>query len=203
MILHARTLVLCLFLFAFGTIVNGQDQSKDNSPRASYEITLQLLISSDAGQKLPSNLNAVEKKLRTDFGQANYAVAMTLLNRVTEKGMLDTKGVSPFVQNQDNSKSFNFYDLNLYGLKSAGNEMLIDKLRFGLQIPLYIPTLAGEGKTAAVVQYQNLGITAQPLSVSFNEPTIIGTLTTSRPDELLVLVLTVKPDNSKQTAQKK
>lgn len=206
MLLHARTLFLCLMILVCAlTSVSAQtaDSKNDNvTLKPSYEITLQLLVSSDtATGKLPANLAPVEKKLKTDFGQANYQVAMTLLNRVAERGYLETKGVSPFVQNQAGDKSFNFYGLNLNGIKSNDGEMLIESLRFDLQIPLYIPTTASEGKT--VVNYQNLGITAKPLSLSFNEPTVIGTLTTSRPNELIVLVLTVDEIKSNRAVAKK
>lgn len=198
MLLHARTLFFCLAVLIFSlTGVDAQNadpKPEVNTPKASYEVTLQLLLSTEsAADKLPSSLASIEKKLKNDFGQANYQVAMTLLNRISERGILETKGVSPFVQNQTGDKSFNFYKFNLYGIKPSENEISFDIMNFGLRIPLLIPT-ASDGKFVSVVQYEELGVNAKPINLPFNEPVIAGTLTTSRPNELIVLVLTVKPE---------
>jgi len=203
MFLHARMFLCVYALLCFSVVtVNAQDnqpKNENNANRPNYEISLQLLVSTQNGerQELPSALTPIEKKLKNDFGKNNYRLAMNLLNRVSEKGGLEISGVSPFSQNLPEDKSYNFYKLTLKGIKSNGmGEMQFDMLQFGLQVPL-VNYVAQDGKSVPVTNYQNLGISAHPLSVVFNEPTIIGTMTTSRPDELIVLVLTVKPENAK------
>jgi hypothetical protein len=45
---------------------------------------------------------------------------------------------------------------------------------------------------------------ARSLSLAFNEPTVVGAFTTSNPNEMFVLVLTVKPEaETRQIAGKK
>ena len=203
MLLHARMLFcVCALLYVSVIAVIAQDnQSKNdnNTNRPNYEISLQLLVSTQNGERdeLPNTLAPIEKKLKNGLGNNNYRLAMNLLNRVSEKGVLEISGVSPFSQNLPDDKSFNFYELTLSGIKSNGaGEMQFDHLQFKLRLPL-ITYVAQDGKSIPITNYQNLGISARPLGVVFNEPTIIGTMTTSRPNELIVLVLTVKPEDSK------
>jgi hypothetical protein len=120
---------------------------------------------------------------------------MTLLNRVSEQGSLEIKAVNPFNQQQTDVKSIGFYDLTLNGIKpNTAGDIQVDLLRFGIRVPI-TSFVANNGNSTPVTSYETLGITARPLSVNMNEPTVVGTLTTSRPNELLVLVMTVKPEN--------
>ncbi|MEP6923082.1 MAG: hypothetical protein ABI954_01345 [Pyrinomonadaceae bacterium] len=206
MLLHARTLfcacalLLCASIMAVNAQEDSQSKNENNANRPSYEVSLQLLVSTQNGERdelLPSSLAVIEKKLKSDFGKSNYRLAMNLINRVSERGSLEISGVSPFSQNLPEDKSYNFYELNLSGIKSnTAGEMQFDQLRFGLRLPL-VTYVAQEGKSIPITSYQNLGISARPVSVAFNEPTIIGTMTTPRPNELIVLVLTVKPSDAK------
>jgi hypothetical protein len=191
-------------LCALTVVADAQDnlpKNDNNANRPNYEISLQLLVSVQNNERdeLPAALSQIERKLKNDFGKSNYRLAMNLLNRVSERGVLEISGVSPFSQNLPDDKSYNFYELTLNGMKSNGeSEMQFDLLRFSLRIPL-TTYVAQDGKSIPITNYQNLGITARPVSVAFNEPTIIGTMTTSHPNEQIVLVLTVKPDVTKNS----
>lgn len=171
------------------------DNPKPEASRESYEIVLQLLKSTAPGDAasaaLPSNLQPIAKKLRSDFGNGNYSLMLTLLNRVSARGSLDIKSVNPFGEKQAEAANPPvFYDFTLNGIKSnQSNAVSVDLLRFGIRLPI---TSANNNQ---VVNYEQTGITARPLGVDFNEPTVVGTLTTSRPNELLVLVMTVKSEN--------
>ena len=194
-------LSLCALLCA-GSITAQSQESNNQKPetnKESYEIVLQLLKSTAPGETgnvaLTSNLQPIAKKLRADFGAIDYNLMMTLLNRVSEQGSLEVKAVNPFNNQQTDQKSIGFYDLTLHRIHSPqANEIQFGLLRFGIRVPV-TSFVANNGNSTPVTNYENLGITAQPLSINLNEPTVVGTLTTSRPNELLVLVMTVKSEN--------
>lgn len=203
MLSHARTLFLCLLTFVFlQPSIYAQDTAPpkpdvQTTSRASYEVLLQILISSDnaSSEKLPAALADVEKKLRSEFGQKSYRLGSTLLNRVSERGTLEVKGVGTFFESAAASSQPNFVEFLAVGLKPIEKDSIqIDNFRFGIRLPVGAPIISQDGKTNQVFNYENTGITARPLSVTANQPTIIGTMTTSRPNELIVLVLTVKPE---------
>lgn len=212
------TRFLCVVLIAFAAFAaNAQDENQGNvsrSGKVNYEMRLQILISTTANsaEKLPAELQAVERRLREDFKSNNYQLTLTLLNRVANNGSIESKGVNAFIPNQASSIAATnlpaFYEFTANGFNSNSNkvdEVLLETLRFGLRVPLIVQSLQGE-KSAPVTSYEQIGITARQLSVRLNEPTIIGTLTTSRPNELIVLVLTVKSNDSAdsiRTARKK
>ena len=188
--------LICFNAFAASAQENNQ---KTETAKESYEIVLQLLKSNAPGETgstpLPNSLQPIAKKLRTDFAASDYGLVMTLLNRVSAEGSLEIKAVNPFSSQQTDIKSPGFYDLSLHGIKpNQTGTVQVDLLRFGIRIPV-TTFVANNGNSTPVTNYENLGITSRPLSIDLNEPTVVGTLTTSRPNELLVLVMTVKPEN--------
>lgn len=193
-------LSLCALIFISASAASAQENNqKTESGRESYEIVLQLLKSNAPGETgntpLPNSLQPIAKKLRADFSASDYGLVMTLLNRVSSQGNLEIKAVNPFSAEQTAVKSLGFYDLTLSGIKpNQTGAIQVDLLRFGIRVPI-TTLVANNGNSTAVTNYENLGITARPLSVDLNEPTVVGTLTTSRPNEFLVLVMTVKPEN--------
>jgi hypothetical protein len=193
-------LSLCALICFNALAATAQENNQKTEPgKESYEIVLQLLKSNVPGEtgnnSLPSSLLPIAKKLRTDFSASDYGLVMTLLNRVSAQGNLEIKAVNPFSAQQTDVKSLGFYDLTLNGIKpNQTGAVQVDLLRFGIRIPV-TTFVANNGNSTPVTNYENLGITARPLSIDLNEPTVIGTLTTSRPNEFLVLVMTVKPEN--------
>lgn len=192
--------LICFNAFAASAQENKPENNQKTEPgRESYEIVLQLLKSNAPGEAgtnpLPNSLQPIAKKLRGDFNANEYGLVMTLLNRVSTQGNLEIKAVNPFSAQQTDIKSLGFYDLTLSGIKPNQNGAVqVDLLRFGIRVPV-TTYVANNGNSTPITNYENLGITARPISLDFNEPTIVGTLTTSRPNELLVLVMTVKPEN--------
>ena len=192
---------VCALILSSAFVAKAQETAQTTG-KASYEIVLHLLKTSSADDKkteLPAALVPVLRKLKADYGQAAYNLALTLLNRVSEKGNLEIKGISPLVyEQQAEEKSLSFYDLKLYGLKqpqNQPNELQIDSLHFGIRVPYPTLRFVQEGKNIPQINYENLGITVRPLSLTFDEPTVIGTMTTARPNEMLILVMTLKPDS--------
>lgn len=168
-----------------------------------YEVQLYLLVASnDAGRggETPRQLDAVVKQLRSSLPFAGYRLGATFLNRVRNAGTLEVSGVaaSPLTSSQPTMPNTpTFYQLNFEVRASdevAGQRFVnLSHFRFGLRVPIQTATVTGEGgkATSSVVQYENTGINTQ-LSMPEGEPTVIGTLTTTRPDEGLVLVLVIK-----------
>lgn len=205
MLLSARTLVVCLLtlLLISNSVSAQQNETQKNESKTSYDVLLQLLIADgnivQRNELLPAALAPLEKKLKNDFGNFKYRLALTLLNRAADRGFIKIKGVSPFEQNQANDKLLNFYEANLAGIRSTEKgELQIGSLSFAWRVPIAVAAgaPAADGKNFPVINYEQLGITAGSLNIPFNEPTIIGTMTTPRPNENIVLVLTVKPSGS-------
>ncbi|MDQ4123456.1 MAG: hypothetical protein M3209_18630 [Acidobacteriota bacterium] len=200
----SRIFVFALSLFAFVCFNPFDARAQENNQKTetskeSYEVVLQLLKSNAPGEtgnnQLPNSLQPIAKKLRADFNAADYGLMMTLLNRVSADGNLEIKAVNPFSAQQTDLKSIGFYDLTLHGIKpNLPGAIQIDLLRFGIKVPV-TTFVANNGNSTPITNYENLGITTRPLSIDLNEPTVVGTLTTSRPNELLVLVMTIKPEN--------
>jgi hypothetical protein len=85
---------------------------------------------------------------------------------------------------------------NLRNLPNPGgrNSIQFDSFRFGARIPIAGTRMNEEnGRTVSFVNYESIGINTSRLSLNENEPTVVGSLATSKPDELMFLVLTVKP----------
>ncbi|MGI8639806.1 MAG: hypothetical protein ACR2MG_07610 [Pyrinomonadaceae bacterium] len=157
----------------------------------SYEVVLHILTASNnTGDKtsVPQSLSNVVKKLKNTYLFSNYHLDSTYLQRTA--GSIELKSVSSATnQNQETSTPI-FSEWMLGGLRSfpntAGKNLIqFQNFRFGQRVP--IRTSAG------VVNYEQTGITLQKFGVSENVPTVIGSLTTSKPDELMFLVLTVRP----------
>lgn len=176
-----------------------QTETKQAQTEPCYEVVLQILVASnntDTKSTIPPTLSNVVKKLKTLYNFSDYRLTTTFLQRTTS--YIEYKSLlNDFNQNID--KSFPvFSDWVLKGLRNLPNSngrntLQFDSFRFGARIP--IPTIVRDesGKTSPIVNYEGIGITTMRFSLNENEPTIIGSLATSKPDELMFLVLTVKP----------
>ncbi|HXG86072.1 MAG TPA: hypothetical protein VNI84_18780 [Pyrinomonadaceae bacterium] len=168
----------------------GQAPNKQQT-EPSYEVVLQVLIASNAANDkstVPPTLSNVVKKLKTTYSFSNYRVASTYLQRVANTGTVEFRSVSTET-NQNNFAPI-FSDWTLNGLQSlinqrGQNSIQFQSFRFGQRIP--IRTASG------VVNYEQVGLTIQRFGLPENTPTVIGTLSTSKSDELMFLILTVKP----------
>lgn len=172
-----------------------------NVDRINYEIQLYLLLAgneADEKANVPQSLDPIIKQLRSSLSFTHYRLAATFVNRVKDGGTLESKGLVP-------SNLFNpanttpvpqaFYEFTLTKIKADDDLVHIDisHLRFGLQIPVITGMVRGEGNAPAtpVINYQPASINTE---INFREgtPTVVGTMNTSRSDQALVLVITVK-----------
>jgi hypothetical protein len=189
---------LFLFLLVFSAAnVFAQSDAKQPQAETCYEVVLQVLIASnDANAKntVPATLANAVKKLKTLYAYSDYRVSATFLQR-TSNNVEYKSLLNDFNQNSD--KAFPvFSDWQLRGLRNLPNSrgrntLQFDVFHFGARVPVITGMRDDSGKTA-LINYESIGITTSGFSLNESEPTIIGSLSTSKPDELMFLVLTVK-----------
>jgi hypothetical protein len=194
----AAVFLVCL---TFSSNSFGQSQLKQIEP--SFEVILQVLTASNGtGDKsvaaaVPQNLSNVIKKLKANYSFSNYRVSSTFFQRVANSGNLEFKGVSNEPNQDVYAPIFSEFTLGqLLALPDARgqNSISIQSFRFGQRVPVKTANYKDEtGKSNAVLNYENVGLTMQKLALPLDTPTIIGNLSTSKSDELIFLILTVKP----------
>jgi hypothetical protein len=169
--------------------------------RINYEVHLQLLLAAnEAGEKanLPPSLDPIIRQLKSSLSFTNYRLAATFVNRVKDGGSVESKGLVPsnlFTLSAANPLPPAFYEFTLTKMKVDDDltQIDIDRLRFGFQIPVITAMAQGGGNTLAmpVINYQPASIIAE-INLREGTPTVVGTMNTSRSDQILVLVITVK-----------
>lgn len=179
--------------------VFAQTDNKQTQADPCYEVILQLLMASNsAGERaaLPPTLSNTVKKLKTLYAFSDYRLTTTFLQRTTSS--VEYKSLLTEF-NQITDKNYPaFSEWSLRGLRNIPNAqgrnvLQFEMFRFGMRIPI-VRSGANEGGNAqSSVVYDSTGVTTTRFTVNENEPTVIGSLTTSKPDELVFLVLTVKP----------
>ena len=196
---------ICLVLLSF-VVALAQNSSSPVPPqtaRVSCDLQLQLLLASNDGRSkgnLPPTLEPTVRQLKSSLSFTNYRVVATFLNRIRDGGTLEAKGILPsgtFAPDPANSTSPIFYEFTLFGVKldTDTSEQLvqINRLRFGLQVPIVSGTSRNEGSSTGfpAINYNPVGLTTE---VNFREgvPTVVGTISANRQDEMLVLIVSVK-----------
>ena len=167
------------------------------------EVQLQLLVATKSPtgdeEKLPASLDAVVKQLRSTFNFKSYRLATTLLNRVRNNGKLVLRWAGSQLLQQSSAATnatpgFNEFRVEKVRLiqDEAGRDMIemID-FNFGARIPIQIPSIASNGTTAPVIQYENTGITTD-ITMREGEPTIVGTLNVGPSGDALIIVVSAK-----------
>ena len=157
----------------------------------SYEVLLQVLVASNANDnnQMPSSLGNVVKKLKSTFPFTDYRVTATYLNRVENGGTIESRSI--IQETSASTATPTIQNWSLYGLKrvsDAGGQNLVQlgTFQFGAKIPIQL---------GQAVSYDDTGLKINRLNMVENMPTIIGTMNASKSNELIVLVLTVRPSN--------
>jgi len=193
----AAFLFVCLLSF---TTSFAQTPNKQQS-EPSYEVVLQVLIASntaaDKSVAVPQTLSNVVKKLKTNYPFSNYRLNLTYLQRIADTGNIELRSVSNEPNQDIYAPVFSEFTLGqLQNLPDAKgqNSISIQNFRFGQRVPIKSASYTTEsGKPNSVVNYDQIGLSMRKLNLSENTPTVVGTLSTSKPDELMFVVLTVKP----------
>lgn len=206
---------LALFLLALLVTFSNSDKAfgqSSNSPagadvkrdRLNFEVQLHLLVASNMPSEkgnLPQSFDSVIKQLRPSLPFANYRLAATFVNRVKDGGTFEVSGVSAsdwFNTSSTAVASPTFYQITLSRLKLETDDpnqpgLQIEKFRFGLRLPITTSTAraGAEVQSFPVINYESAGITTE-MSLREGTATIVGTMNTSRADQILILVISVK-----------
>ena len=179
-----RVFLLAAFFVLCFCLTDSFAQTPINKPpEPSFDIILQTVVgSNDSGSSdVVSSLSGIVKKLKADFPFGNYRLASTFIQRIANKGGADSRSVS--YTSDKNLAVFSEWSINNLEslIDNKGQETLqIQNFRFGQRIPINNTT-----------NYEQVGITTR-FGLMKNTPTIVGSLTTSKPGELMFLILTVK-----------
>jgi hypothetical protein len=191
--------VLFVLCFAGLTASFAQPDAKAQA-EPSYEVILQVLVgSNEAGQKAntPANLAAVTKKINNNFAFSNYRLSNTYIGRVANTGSIEYKSVSNGFGQTEAQDTPVFLEWSIISLKNmpnarGQNTVQIQPFRFGARVPVKTANLVND-KINSIVNYESIGLSLQKISLPENDPTLIGTLPTTKNGETIFLVLTVKP----------
>ena len=188
----------CTILSAAAPAVWAQDPSPIPAVTDNFDTELYLLLASNdrAGEgQIPASLDQVVKQLRGTLGFKNYSLAGTLLNRVKSGGSLNLMWVGGPLKAPPNTltSSPTVSQLSIGNLRvseNAGGAIVqIQRFSFGYRVPIQTGTnIAPSGTNSApVIAYEHLGISSD-FSVRPDQPTIVGTLSTSSGDAIIVVI---------------
>ena len=190
------------------------EQGRPAAPKrdeVNHELQLHLLSatnSAGARDRVPESLAGVVRQLRASLPHAGYSVAATTFNRVRDGGTVEFRGVggSPLSPNTSGNPlmpAFYTYALSTVNLSegSGGAPFIrLRAIRFGLRVPVQTSAVRAEGSSGPsfpVIQWEDTGLTTTDISVREGEPTVVGTITTARPEEVFVLVITARRAGTK------
>jgi hypothetical protein len=191
------TTFLFIGLFSFVTSF-AQTETKSAIAATNYEITLQVLAASNDAtgtMPVPKNLSNVVKKLRETYSFSNFRLASTHFQRISNS--VEYRGVLNGLSQDTNNTAPTFAEWSLIGLQDSfdsgnRNSIQFQSFRFGARVPIRTSTFRdAEGKESETINYEQIGLTISRIGLPVTAPTIIGTLSTSKPAEMLFLILTV------------
>ena len=193
-------LLVLTFLILGPSAVFGQADTKALAG-PNYDAVLHVVVgNSETGQAegLPQSLSSVAKQLRSDFGVTNLKLLNTYLGRITDNGSLQYKGVSSAYTAAPDNDTPTFLDWTLGSLKSLNNAagqnvFQFQSFRFGARVPVKTGGPRDDtGRNPMIVNYEQIGLTLDRLTIVENSPTLVGTLSQPRTNGTLFLVLTIK-----------
>jgi len=169
----------------------------DKSP-VSLEFQLHLIAASMTPSEkatLPKNLEPVVEQIKSTLKFTNYRYVSSALNRVSDRGKIDSSGVTGSlfptpagVTNTPENPSFYRYGLSRVSLTqdAAGKESVqIETFNFSVSVPVKI------GADPRSTQYRDIGIIT-PLSLREGEMAVVGTANIGGSDEAIIVVISVK-----------
>jgi hypothetical protein len=206
----ALTIAVAFALLLAGVgVASAQDEGASSGRQQSaaraetnFEVQTHVLITAEGAEsasKVPQALDGVVRQLKLVLPPADYRLAATFVNRVKDDGGFDVRsaGATPFGSPQAGPFTPNIFQLSLSvkAFEDASGEryVRVQPFRLGLKIPIQTATVGGgdKGQSYPVIQYEDTGVTTQ-MSVREGEPTLVGTLSTSRPGQLFIIVITVR-----------
>ena len=162
----------------------------DTLPSANVELTVHLLYGSAKGEpnaKVPQELEATVRQLRTVFPFATYRVMDTLLLRGRDGRATEDSGTLPGTDA--------FYSLSYTSNVAPGvapRTVRLRDLRLHLRLKVVTGTFTdGNGKTNQQIQYLDTGISTD-LDVREGQRTVVGKSNVTGTDDAIILVVSPK-----------
>ena len=189
------TSILFSLLF-FLTALTATAQTNDRPPETSFEVTLSVVSgSNDAGSRgeLPSSLAPIAKQLRSNFGMTSLRLADTYVGRIGNGGNIQYKSLAN-IDSASQVETPSFLDWTIAGLQNSSgpNMFFIQSFRFGARVPIRVGAAEPGGRAA--IQYQDIGLNVDRMTIGQNSPVLIGTIALPKADGGRVfLVLNVSP----------
>lgn len=202
-------LVITASLFAASPPAFAQNDNSSQSAAKSkaedttaIEVQLYLIIGTDTAkgneEKIPASLDAVVKQLRSTLTFKNYYLAETSLNRVLNGGKLSLRWVGGPLPEPPSATTrtpgfneFHISQVKLIHDEEGRSAIRMYDFNYGTRVPVQIPTVASNGATAPVIQYEPTGLTTD-ITVREGEPTIAGTLNVGTSSDALIIVVTAR-----------
>ena len=181
-------LIAAFYIFCFSSVSFAQNPPPKSS-EPSFEVVLRTIVATNEATgktAVPPPLATVIKKLKGDFSFVNYRLTSTFMQRVSNNGNIELKSIA-YETNKDKNFPI-FSEWTLDGLQSlldeSGRERFqMQSFRFGQRVSVI--------SDSGAVNYGQIGLTTR-FSLPKNVPTVVGSLTNSKPDELIFIILTVK-----------
>ena len=189
------SLAACLVVLAStSTIALSQGTKPSTAAVKNLDVQLYLLLASnDAGEKsnLPASLDPIVRQLKSSLSFTSFDLATNFVNRVKDGGTLESRGLigsNIFLSATTNPVPQTAYEFTLSKIKLDDDFTNVDipRFRFGLSIPV----ITGTAPLTAV-NYQPASINTE-MTLTEGAPTVVGTMNTTRSDQMLILVITVK-----------
>jgi hypothetical protein len=193
--------VACLFVSAHLASAQNAGDEKANL-NIGIEVRLQLIVGTNQAvedEKLPPELDAVIKQLRSSLPFKHYHLAASLLNRVKNRGRLGTKWVGspllPLSGRNGGPASVNDLSITAVMLDSnATGQPLVAMLGFTFQtrIRFEMSQPAADGTPSGPAWQERITEWSGDTSVREGEPAVVGTLNIGPSGDAILLVVTAK-----------
>lgn len=204
-----RALALALaFTLAASAAAAAQDSDAPRPPAQSradvnHEVHIHLLSTADGaagGARVPQSLEGVVRQLKSALPPSDYRLAATFIYRVRDGGAVDVRTASGGVvgnapatgQYPPTTFQISLGNVKLNDPAAAQPTVNVQQFRLGMRVPVQTAAVRSGGEGGfPVVQYEDVGVNTQ-FGVREGEPTLVGTLDSSSPGQLFVIVVTVR-----------
>lgn len=144
------------FMILFSAFAAAQTADANRAGK-SYDVLLQVLVTSGGADDLPSALEETGRKLKLTFPAAKFSLANTFIGKVSDGGSLTHKTVAELPlrsgEGMDAPVFSEYYLTRL--LTAAENKVQIETFRYGLRVPVKTAAIKAEsGKETPVITYE-------------------------------------------------
>ncbi|HWS88404.1 MAG TPA: hypothetical protein VN282_15640 [Pyrinomonadaceae bacterium] len=208
---RGRGALLLALALAFALFARADASAQDSdAPRqgapsraeVNHEVHIHLLVTAEAadgGARVPQTLDGVVRQLKASLPPSDYRLAATFINRVRDGASFDVRsaGGAGFGQSQPPGPfppafvQIAVSVVKLIDPASAQSSINLQQFRLSFRLPVQTASVKTAEGSSPVIQYEDMGLTTQ-LSVREGEPTLVGTLNTTRPGQLFAVVVTVR-----------